>query len=345
MIYKPKFADEARMMCRLGATDEELAQHFDVRVRTIYRWRNKYQDFAEAVVIGKEFADDRVERALYSRAVGCSVQRTKVFKTAADPDPVYATYMDHLPPDTQAALHWLRVRRPKRWGVRKDVPEEPFDESAWDDDVWEEVIHRKLDEVVREKQIRQSAQRPRKQPSAPTPAPPPPPPPQPAPPSPPQPARPNAAAPQPAPAERPAPAPASAPPRVEATPASRETPPPGAPSAPAADDAQAPPPEGVTPHPDLQFYGAPDQQLYAELARLMEPDPPFDPYREESPRPSDEALRSGAAPPPQASPAPLSPSAPPPARPVPPSPSPASAPPPAPRPLFERFSRPGGGYG
>ena len=275
MIYKARFAAEAREMCRLGATDEELAQHFDVRVRTIYRWRNKYQDFAEAVVIGKEFADDRVERALYSRAVGCSVQRTKVFKTAADPDPVYATYMDHLPPDTQAALHWLRVRRPKRWGVRPDMPE-PFDENAWDDDVWEEVISRKLDEVVRERQIRQSAQRPRKQPSEPPSAPP----------SPPQPPRAEAAAPRPAPAQRPQPAPVSMPSRVEAAPASGGTPPPGA--SPAPNETPAPPPEEA---PD------PDREIYARLARLLGEDPPWNPCRD------DPSVTTSVSPP-QANPAP-----------------------------------------
>ena len=125
MIYKPDFADQAREMCRLGATDEELAEHFEVCVRTIYRWRNTHEEFAEAVVAGKDHADDRVERALYSRAVGCSVQRTKVFKHAGDPDPVYATYTHHLPPDANAALQWLRARRPKKWGAHAEDEGDP----------------------------------------------------------------------------------------------------------------------------------------------------------------------------------------------------------------------------
>jgi hypothetical protein len=120
MIYQPEFADQARQMCQQGATDEELADHFEVCVRTIYRWRNTHEEFAEAVVAGKDHADDRVERALYSRAVGCSVTRTKVFKHAGDPNPVYATYTHHLPPDTNAALQWLRVRRPKKWGIHAE---------------------------------------------------------------------------------------------------------------------------------------------------------------------------------------------------------------------------------
>jgi hypothetical protein len=112
-------------MCRLGATDDELAEHFEVCVRTIYRWRNTHEEFAEAVVVGKEHADARVERALYSRAVGCSVERTKVFKHAGDPKPVYATYRHHLPPDPMAALAWLRVRQPKKWRIREEEIRDP----------------------------------------------------------------------------------------------------------------------------------------------------------------------------------------------------------------------------
>ena len=125
MIYKPEFVEQARRMCQLGATDEELAEHFEVCVRTIYRWRNTHEEFAEAVVVGKEHADARVERALYSRAVGCSVERTKVFKSASDPKPVYATYTHHFPPDPNAALHWLRVRQPRKWQIHEEVKSDP----------------------------------------------------------------------------------------------------------------------------------------------------------------------------------------------------------------------------
>jgi hypothetical protein len=124
MIYEPEFADQARAMCRLGATDEELAEHFEVCVRTIYRWRNTHEAFAEAVVVGKEHADARVERALYSRAIGCTVERTRVFKHAGE-DPVYATYKEHLPPDPVAARQWLRVRQPKTWSDHQEEAREP----------------------------------------------------------------------------------------------------------------------------------------------------------------------------------------------------------------------------
>src|ERR1700740_431179 len=125
MIYDPAFADQARHLCRLGATDEELAEHFEVCVRTIYRWRNAHEAFARAVISGKEHADTRVERSLYSRAVGCSVDRVKIFTHAGDPDPVYAPYQLQLAPDPNAALQWLRVRQPRKWRIREEERSDP----------------------------------------------------------------------------------------------------------------------------------------------------------------------------------------------------------------------------
>ncbi|MES1976333.1 MAG: helix-turn-helix domain-containing protein [Pseudomonadota bacterium] len=115
MTYEPAFADQARRLCRLGATDEELAEYFGVCVRTIYRWRNTHEAFARAVTVGKEHADRRVKRALYAHACGCTVERVTIFNRAVGPGPVSARYTVDLPPDSRAALQWLRVRRPGKW--------------------------------------------------------------------------------------------------------------------------------------------------------------------------------------------------------------------------------------
>ncbi|NTJ64221.1 hypothetical protein G6M50_34575 [Agrobacterium rhizogenes] len=83
--FKAEFVDQARKFYALGATDYELANFFDVDTRTIYRWKNTHDDFCQAVVVGKEKADDRVERALYNRAVAypwlglrCETRRSRV---------------------------------------------------------------------------------------------------------------------------------------------------------------------------------------------------------------------------------------------------------------------------
>ena len=125
MTYKTANAEQAAELCRLGATDQELAEHFMVTVRTIYRWRAQHRDFAEAVVVGKEHADKRVKRSLYSRAVGCSFEAVQIFKHAGDDDPVYAAYRRELPPSAGAALQWLRFRQPGKWLIREVKEEQP----------------------------------------------------------------------------------------------------------------------------------------------------------------------------------------------------------------------------
>ena len=60
---------------------------------------------------GKEVADDRVEDRLFHRAMGYSYDAVKIFMPAGADEPVYAPYVEHVPPDTGAAIFWLKNRR------------------------------------------------------------------------------------------------------------------------------------------------------------------------------------------------------------------------------------------
>jgi hypothetical protein len=46
--YKPEFADQAAKLCRLGATDQEIADFFGKDERTINRWKIDHPDFCQA---------------------------------------------------------------------------------------------------------------------------------------------------------------------------------------------------------------------------------------------------------------------------------------------------------
>jgi hypothetical protein len=90
--YKPSlFPKQAKKLCELGAIDADLADAFAVSTRTIWRWMVQHKDFCQAVKVGKKAADDRVERALYQRAVGYSFNTVKVMQNAGTP--VYAEYV------------------------------------------------------------------------------------------------------------------------------------------------------------------------------------------------------------------------------------------------------------
>ena len=113
--YRPEYAEQARKLCRNGATDREIADILGVCVRTFYRWRAEYDAFAEALTAGKEFADDRVERALYERACGYEYDDVKVFHPAHAKEPVIVPVTVHVPADVGAAKQWLASRRPQPW--------------------------------------------------------------------------------------------------------------------------------------------------------------------------------------------------------------------------------------
>lgn len=119
--FKDEFVTQAEKLCRLGATDIELADFFDVDVRTIYRWAQSRVAFCQALKAGKDACDDRVERALYNRAIGYSHDAVKIFMPANAVSPVYAPYVEHVAPDVGAASLWLRNRRGDVWRDKREV--------------------------------------------------------------------------------------------------------------------------------------------------------------------------------------------------------------------------------
>jgi len=121
--YKPDFARIAQRLCRNGATDIEVADILGISVRTFYRWCLLHDEFTAAVRTGQDAADDRVERALYQRAVGYDYVAEKIV-TPKGGGPVAVPYNMHVPADVRAALHWLAIRRPKPWAR---LPEPPTD--------------------------------------------------------------------------------------------------------------------------------------------------------------------------------------------------------------------------
>lgn len=111
--FKDKYCEIARKACENGATDLEVSEELGINGATLYRWKIKYPNFCEALKAGKEIADNRVERTLYNRAVGYSFDSEKVFQFQGQI--VRADTVEHVPPDTTAAIFWLKNRKPEQW--------------------------------------------------------------------------------------------------------------------------------------------------------------------------------------------------------------------------------------
>ncbi len=98
----------------LGHTDQEIADVFGISPQTLYNWYDAHPEFLESRARGREEADSLVAERLFQRALGYQHEATKVFLNR-DGQPVYAPYIEHYPPDTQAATWWLKNRHPKKW--------------------------------------------------------------------------------------------------------------------------------------------------------------------------------------------------------------------------------------
>lgn len=118
--YRNEFAKQAKKLCELGATDQELADFFEVDVRTVYRWKHDHEDFCQALKSGKDSADERVERSLYQRAIGYEQDEVKIFMPGGASEPVYAPFRAKVAPDVTAAIFWLKNRRSQEWRDKRE---------------------------------------------------------------------------------------------------------------------------------------------------------------------------------------------------------------------------------
>lgn len=116
--FRDEYIDQARRLCKLGATDIELADFFGVAASTIHRWRISIPDFCSSIKVGKAEADDRVERSLFARANG--YEHDEVDIRVVNGDVVQTPIRKFYPPDTAAAIFWLKNRRRADWREKVD---------------------------------------------------------------------------------------------------------------------------------------------------------------------------------------------------------------------------------
>lgn len=124
--YRAEFASQATKLCALGAIDADLADFFGVNTSTIWRWAGTHAGFCKALKAGKSLADDRVERALYQRAVGFEHDAVKIMQYEGSP--VIVDYREKVAPDTTACIFWMKNRRPKEWRDTQDHNINPSDD-------------------------------------------------------------------------------------------------------------------------------------------------------------------------------------------------------------------------
>jgi hypothetical protein len=103
-------------------TARELARELGVSAGCFNEWMKTKPQFAAMVRDIRSHADDRVEAALFDRAVGYEAE-PEVTKERDETGELVVTkeVVKHVAPDVGAAKHWLAVRRPEMWTERRIV--------------------------------------------------------------------------------------------------------------------------------------------------------------------------------------------------------------------------------
>lgn len=109
--YEKWLTDEGLVVvegwARAGLSDEQVAKNLGIATGTIYEWKNRFPEFAEALKKGKEVVDFEVENALFRSAVGYTVTENGKER--------------YVPPNPTAIIFWLKNRKGDVWRDRRDV--------------------------------------------------------------------------------------------------------------------------------------------------------------------------------------------------------------------------------
>ena len=118
--FKQEYIQLAENYALLGATDAEIAEFFSVSEQTLNSWKKKFPQFLESLKKGKSAGDSNVASKLYNRAIGYDCKATKIV-TYEGKVTDQVEYVEHYPPDTTAAIFWLKNRQPGKWRDKKEV--------------------------------------------------------------------------------------------------------------------------------------------------------------------------------------------------------------------------------
>lgn len=130
--YRPAFCKIAEVLCgQLGATDTELAEVLGVAPCTITIWRMRHPEFRAACLLADNIIVDRVERALFNRAVGFQHVETKVHFDKLGSVHTFDV-MKVYPPDVEAAKFVL-TNKSKKWKIKQEITVENPEHVSTDD--------------------------------------------------------------------------------------------------------------------------------------------------------------------------------------------------------------------
>jgi len=106
-------------LAKLGMTDTQMSEFFEVSEVTLNSWKKKDPLFLKSLKNGKRVSDENVKVSLYHRAVGYSHPEEKTF--CNNGEIVTHETIKHYPPDPTSMIFWLKNRQPGKWRDKQHV--------------------------------------------------------------------------------------------------------------------------------------------------------------------------------------------------------------------------------
>lgn len=124
--YLRKYDEQVYRLCLLGAKDTEIAEFFEIAESTLNLWKLKHRTFSESIKAAKIQADATVADSLNQRALGFRWTENQPIKVktvlyengkrVSEVERVEIVPVERVvPPDTTAAIFWLKNRQPDTW--------------------------------------------------------------------------------------------------------------------------------------------------------------------------------------------------------------------------------------
>lgn len=127
-LYKEEYAEQARKLCLLGATDKDMADFFEVEESTINNWKNAHPEFLESIRVGKKKADMEIAASLFDGAMDRRVieqvpikVRKSTGKGQYEETVEVVDVEKFVPGDFRNQRFWLINRQPDQWRDKQEI--------------------------------------------------------------------------------------------------------------------------------------------------------------------------------------------------------------------------------
>ena len=127
--YKEEYAEQAKKLCDLGATDKHLCDFFGIAMSTLSKWKLEHPEFSASIRLGKEIPDQNVKRSLYNRAMGYTCLESKL--NVVNGEIIETVVEKHYPPDPTCIQFFLKNRMPDEFRDRQEQVQVQMTHEEW----------------------------------------------------------------------------------------------------------------------------------------------------------------------------------------------------------------------